>query len=715
MDTLALAARFRRSILRVSGAGAFLLVPWPALAADLFFGEVPIVLTASRLAQSPLDAPAAVTIVDREMIAASGFTELHDLLRLVPGFLVADWPEGSPTVANHGLGDASNGRVKVMIDGRTINSPLWGNTNWRDLPIRVDDVERIEVVRGPNGAAYGANAFQGVVNIITRAPSTEDGSTLISRIGGNGFHDLGVRVNGRGGGEIDWRISASRRGARLFRSFHENDGTVNPSESFARTAVNFSASTQVTPRDEVRLHVGGSDGTYDRGTPGSVTDPLDEEVSRASYFHLAWTHSASADSELTVQYFHQGEAIRPNGVSGIELRSNRLSDLIDGVTVIKPGNRYVAVATEDIDVDTSRDDLELQYSSRLSPEWQMLFGAGVRHETVRARDYFNTSGTLRATHAQVFGSVTWQPLDWIKVNAGGTFEQHHYSGDLFSPRLAVNLALTQESSLRLAGGVAYRAPSFIEAYAEQVYREDGLIRAIGLRSSRSLQPERVRYVDLGYVAAFREIGLQLDARVFRERYERYLDNQRCWNPVIAPDGSETVPTGRVRTPACPVAPPPGYVPYDQALQQGSFEFLNSGAFVMDGAEFSIDWRRPGWGRVVFSQAFVEIDPGKGVSDPDFAMSTPQSMTSLLLIAELPERWRASLGYYRNEAMYWLNGGDRVPPRNRVDLKLARSFGPERSDNEFAITAQSVGGRYAEFHEGKFRAEPQLFASLRLSW
>ena len=71
---------------------------------DPFFGEIPLVLTASRLAQSPLDAPAPVTVIDREMISASGFNEIHDLLRLVPGFLVADHPDGPPTVASHGLG-----------------------------------------------------------------------------------------------------------------------------------------------------------------------------------------------------------------------------------------------------------------------------------------------------------------------------------------------------------------------------------------------------------------------------------------------------------------------------------------------------------------------------------------------------------------------------------------------------------------------------------
>lgn len=110
----------RQSVLCVHVVGAALLPSFAASAGDFFFDDIPIVLTASRLAQSPLDAPAAVTVIDREMIAASGFTEIHDLLRLVPGFLVAQWAGGSPTVANHGLGDAYNGRIKVMIDGRTV-------------------------------------------------------------------------------------------------------------------------------------------------------------------------------------------------------------------------------------------------------------------------------------------------------------------------------------------------------------------------------------------------------------------------------------------------------------------------------------------------------------------------------------------------------------------------------------------------------------------
>ena len=91
------------------------------------------------------------------------------------------------------------------------------------------------------------------------------------------------------------------------------------------------------------------------------------------------------------------------------------------------------------------------------------------------------------------------------------------------------------------------------------------------------------------------------------------------------------------------------------------------------------------------------------------------MTGLLLIKEFPGQWRASLGYYFSTAMRWLNDGDEVPSRGRADLKLAKLYGPNGSDGEVSVTAQSLEGAYPDFHEGNFRREPSLFASVRLTW
>lgn len=654
-----------------------------------YFNEIPIVLTASRLQQSALDAPAPVTVVDREMIVSSGFTEIHDLLRLVPGFLVADWPDGSPIVTNHGLGDPRDRRIKVLIDGREINSPLWGDTQWQDLPIRVDDLDRIEVVRGPNGAAYGVNAFQGVINLITRPPATEDGSTVITRAGRDGFFDVGVRLNSKFGSDIDWRASASRRAAVNFEPHREAHMGLHPGEYIQRNVFNLSGSTWVSARDEVRMQFGVSDGVDRRGNPEDIEFPPHAQSARSLYFHSRWSRSLGPESELSVQYYHQEERVR----AGFSVPFRALSGEIVDIPV--DGNQ-----------DARRDDVEMQLSSRLSDAWRMMVGASLRYDSVESLRYFSTTESQDAFNSQLFGSVTWQPIAPLKLDFGGNLEHHDYSGTLFSPRLAANYALSADQSLRASGGIAYRAPSLMESSAFETIQYDGMVKSILYRAMFPVEPERVRYFDLGYVAHYRPLGVRLDARVFRESYSRYLDDNSCVNPPLKPD---TIYANRV----CRILPPPNYNPF--RIEQKSFVFLNSSSFDMDGAEFSIDWSKPRWGRVVLSQAFIDISGRGTLSDPDIERSAPGSMTSLLLVKELPRRWRASVGYYHNGEFYWMNGGDRVPARDRFDVKLARRLGTVSSEDEFSITVQNAGEDYPEFHEGKYRHKGRVFAGLRLTW
>ncbi|MCK6407800.1 TonB-dependent receptor [Thauera sp.] len=647
-------------------------------ASDTFFADIPPVLTASRLAQSPLDAPAPVTVIDREMIAASGFNEIHDLLRLVPGFLVADNADSAPAVASHGLGDAYARRIKVMIDGRTINSPLWGNVIWDNLPLRVDDIDRIEVVRGPNGAAYGVNAFQGVVNIITRAPTTESGHTLITRIGRNGFYDHGVRLNGTGEGAFDWRLSASRRAETSFEPYYQAKNRIwHSSESLTRSTANFSSTLQLSATDELSLQLGFSEGPTQRGAEAYSDYPPHTERDRALHLHLGWQRRIDADSGLSLQYSQQREQ-----ASGTWPVTQRYQDLV----ATFPSSR---------DSEVRRHDLELQYDTRLGERLTAMLGLGVRTEHARSMALFGTGRWLDDTHGQVFGSVSWKPLDALTVGLGGTLEYHDYSGQLFSPRLALNHALGADAALRFSTGTAYRAPSLMESRAFQTDRQDGVIRRIHYRVFDPLESERMRFVDLGYVAQLRSLGVMLDARLFREHYRRFIDDKSCWAHT------------------CPRPEPADYLPIDPGKK--SFYFFNANDFRMTGAEFTLDWRREGWGRAVLSQAFIRIDGGEPYSDRDIPESAPDSMTSLLLIKELPGRWQASLGYYHNARYYWMNGGDIVPSSDRVDLRLARRFGAPGSDNEFSISALSVKGRYVDFHEGKFRHEPQLFATLRIGW
>lgn len=99
------------------------------------------------------------------------------MFRLVPGMYVAYHASYVYTtnsmVSYHGLSDAYAHRMQVMVDGRSVYSPLFGGVLWDDIPLALDDIERIEVIRGPNSASYGANSFLGVINIITRHPAEQ--------------------------------------------------------------------------------------------------------------------------------------------------------------------------------------------------------------------------------------------------------------------------------------------------------------------------------------------------------------------------------------------------------------------------------------------------------------------------------------------------------------------------------------------------------------
>ena len=135
-----------------------------------YFAQVPVVLTASRLDQPLNEAPGAMTVIDRETIRQSGARTVAEVLRLVPGYVLGGWNGANPLASYHVALDDFGGRNLVLIDGRSVYASSYlGDTHYGMMGVLMQDIERIEVLRGANSAAYGANAMFGVVNIITRS------------------------------------------------------------------------------------------------------------------------------------------------------------------------------------------------------------------------------------------------------------------------------------------------------------------------------------------------------------------------------------------------------------------------------------------------------------------------------------------------------------------------------------------------------------------
>ncbi len=146
------------------------------------------VVTASRLGQSLRWSPATVYVVTAEDLAASGARTLWDALRGVPGVDVMATRTFYGEVSVRGLNKALGTRTLVLLDGRTVLNGPFDSTFWEGISASLEEIDRIEVVEGPASALYGANAINGVVNIITRTPAQLNGGQVSFTAGERGTH-----------------------------------------------------------------------------------------------------------------------------------------------------------------------------------------------------------------------------------------------------------------------------------------------------------------------------------------------------------------------------------------------------------------------------------------------------------------------------------------------------------------------------------------------
>jgi iron complex outermembrane receptor protein len=155
------------------------------------------VTTISRTPQATLDAAAAVYVITRDDIRRSGVTTLPEALRLVPGVHVARIDGSRWAIGMRGFTDRLARAMLVLIDGRAVYSPLFAGTYWEVQDLLLADIDRIEVVRGPGGTLWGANAVTGIVNIVTRHSSDTQGAFGRAGVGGTERALAGIRYSGR--------------------------------------------------------------------------------------------------------------------------------------------------------------------------------------------------------------------------------------------------------------------------------------------------------------------------------------------------------------------------------------------------------------------------------------------------------------------------------------------------------------------------------------
>ncbi len=169
------------------------------------------ITSVSRKSQSLADVPAAAFVISAEDIRRSGAQSLPDVLRMAPGIEVAQIDNGRYAVTARGFNGRFANKLQVLIDGRSIYHPLFAGVMWELDPIPLDDIERIEIIRGAGGVMWGANAVNGLINIISKHSRTQGGAAVNVTAGSKGTGDVYARIGQSSSDSTTWKLSVQGR------------------------------------------------------------------------------------------------------------------------------------------------------------------------------------------------------------------------------------------------------------------------------------------------------------------------------------------------------------------------------------------------------------------------------------------------------------------------------------------------------------------------
>lgn len=555
---------------------------------DRFSGEepIPLVLTPARLRQPHSEVPASVTVIDRELIEASGARELYDLLKLVPGMGAAKVDGNLPTVAYHGGQALDDRRMLVLIDGRSVYQPGLARVQWNGLPVSVDDVARIEVTRGPNSAAYGANAFSGVINIITLHPRDVSGTTLEVRHGNNGISDHRY-TRGASRGMASVRFTVEQRNDDGYDDGFDRDHDEHLyRDAKTQNLANLRAAFDLTDRDTLEFLAGGSQTSLERPRDDDFQmftryqEPPEDNNERV-FAQLRWrrqfspTHSLRA--EIYSQYFNGRQEMALCGKSPMAAFGGGASDFATGaiwftkevrdfylqsgdinatvnavvtrsdpaiddrLTVLENSGAGYYCGDYAFDVKEKRHDIEIEDTIHFGDRAKLVAGLNLRHDRAESETYL--SGTADNFSQRLFGTLEVKVADPVLVNVGGFWEQEDISGEFFNPRGAVIVKPLEGHSIRAVYSEAVRTSDIFEDQANTNLHTHNLLppysdNTVGLlgwsdprffvtqESPGGLDPERIISRELGYYGLFG--ALELDLRFFEEELRDLLT--RGMNP-----------------------------------------------------------------------------------------------------------------------------------------------------------------------------------------
>ena len=388
------------------------------------------ITTVSREEQPLMRSAAAVTVISAEEIRRSGASDLPDLLRGVPGAHIARVDGNTWAVGIRGFNGVFSNRLHVLVDGRSIYNPLFGGVNWDTLNLPLDNIERIEVVRGPGATLWGANAANGVINIITRPAADTQGTLAQLELRSPRGADLTLRHGGQLTGGGHWRLHG-----RLFDGggFVEYPDRARPREErdgHLGARLDQRLANGDTLRLEGEFQWGGHDQYQRFSDPNRIGAFVIDDRDEFERFHLLanWGREVGADERWSLQAYLQHDA----------------RDQAPG----------------DFRIDTL--DLDFQHHLRPHPAHRLSWGLGYRRVEDSVEGSFIISLDPNRADSDLYSAFIQDEItlnETLRLIVGSKFEHNDRTGFEYQPSLRLAWNPSEATTVWGAATRAVRTPS----------------------------------------------------------------------------------------------------------------------------------------------------------------------------------------------------------------------------------------------------------------
>ncbi len=426
------------------------------------------VSVASRYEQPISKAPSDVYVITDEDIKLSGATDIPTLLRQVPGMEVMQMNAVDFNVSVRGNNQLRANKLLVLVDGRSIYIDQSGQVLWKSLPVALAEIKRIEVLKGPASAVYGFNAFDGVVNIITKSPEEMKGTTLQVA-----------------GGEVGTLLTSAFQAGTVGNWSYRLSGEHEQSQQWSDRSVAALNGQRLGGVAEYRL--------LDNGKIRAEAG-----IGRARPYNGFATETSIADT-----HFSQGHAGVSYEQRGLMVRGWWFGRFSEATPQIYPALVPLLAQADRFgrpDQESSHNTYDLETRYRFSPfeALNVTLGSNVRH-IIYSSNYL--SRRTAENRVGVYAQGDWIVWPSLEVSAGLRYDLDTFITPILSPRGAIVYHLSSNHTLRLSSSIAYRPPTTAEVGLSILnpVTLPGLppINSV-VSGSTDVRPERITSYEMGY-------------------------------------------------------------------------------------------------------------------------------------------------------------------------------------------------------------------------